>query len=63
VEIISPSNTSEEMMEKKDLYFSKGTREFWLCDEDGNMAFYACRGQIDTSELFPQMETRIEAEA
>ncbi len=40
VEIISPSNTQEEMMEKKDLYFSRGAREFWLCDEDGNMAFH-----------------------
>lgn len=63
VEIVSPSNTHREMMEKKDLYFSRGAREFWLCDEDGDMTFYTCRGQVDTSELFPQMETKIKAEA
>ena len=63
VEIRSPSNTLEEMMEKKDLYFSRGAREFWLCDEDGDLAFYSCRGRIDVSAVFPRMAMRIEAEA
>ena len=63
VEIRSPSNTLEEMMEKKELYFSRGAREFWLCDEDGDLTFYNCRGRIEASAVFPRMAVRIEAEA
>lgn len=63
VEIKSPSNTDEEMMEKKDLYFAKGAKEFWLCDEDGNLTFYNCRGRIDISDLFPKMVRKIEVDA
>lgn len=63
VEIRSPSNSHEEMMEKKNLYFSKGAEEFWLCDEDGNMTFFNCRGPIDASAIFPQMVEKIEVDA
>jgi Uma2 family endonuclease len=63
VEIKSPSNSDEEMMEKKDLYFAKGAKEFWLCDEDGNVIFYNYRGRMSTSELFPRMFSTIEVDA
>ena len=39
VEILSPSNTMDEMMFKKDLYFERGAIEFWLCDDDGKSSF------------------------
>ena len=32
VEVLSPSNTASEMVEKRDLCFSAGCREFWIVD-------------------------------
>jgi Uma2 family endonuclease len=40
VEILSPSNSREEMLEKMQLYFAKGAQEVWLCDEDGRFEFF-----------------------
>ena len=40
VEVPSPSNTFEEMAEKRALYFEAGAQEVWLCGLDGKMAFY-----------------------
>ncbi len=40
VEVLSPSNTREEMMEKKRLYFEGGAKEVWFCDLSGRMHFY-----------------------
>lgn len=40
VEILSPSNSRAEMLEKMTLYYAKGAREVWLCDEDGRMEFF-----------------------
>ncbi|RJP26386.1 MAG: Uma2 family endonuclease [Candidatus Omnitrophota bacterium] len=62
VEVRSPSNSFAEMMEKKDLYFSKGAKEFWLCDEDGNMSFYNCRGEREQSAIFPEMVKKVDLE-
>jgi len=40
VEVLSPSNTAEEMAEKGALYFEAGAHEVWLCGVDGKIAFY-----------------------
>ena len=40
VEVTSPSNTTREMDEKKELYFAAGADEFWLCSPAGKMTFY-----------------------
>jgi Uma2 family endonuclease len=40
VEVLSPSNTREEMQEKKRLYFEAGAKEVWFCDLNGRMHFY-----------------------
>ena len=40
VEILSASNTAEEMSEKAQLFFEKEAEEFWLCTEAGEMSFY-----------------------
>ena len=45
VEIQSPSNSDAEMAEKRSLYFARGTRECWLCDEDGNLSFFSRQGK------------------
>ena len=40
VEVLSPSNTREEMLEKKRLYFEAGAKEVWFCGLSGRMHFY-----------------------
>jgi Uma2 family endonuclease len=60
VEVMSFSNTEEEMHEKRDLYFAKGAQEFWLCGEFGQMNFYTRTGQVEKSLLCPQFPANIE---
>jgi Uma2 family endonuclease len=51
VEILSPSNSPEEMAEKRALYFEAGAREVWICELDGRMSFY-CGGDLcEDSEI------------
>jgi Uma2 family endonuclease len=50
VEVLSWSNTSEEMDEKRRLYAGKGCLEFWTCSEDGRMTFF----NAGTGQTLPQ---------
>jgi Uma2 family endonuclease len=50
IEILSPSNTAEEMQEKRGLYFSKGALEFWICDGKGNLRFFDKQGETGGSD-------------
>jgi Uma2 family endonuclease len=50
VEVLSWSNTPEEMDEKRRLYAAKGCREFWTCSEEGQMSFF----DAATGESLPQ---------
>ena len=59
VEILSPSNSDREMAEKIDLYLAKGAQEVWLCDDDGNLTFYAPQGRLELSCLFPNFPKNI----
>lgn len=61
VEVLSPSNSLGEMAEKRELYFARGAKEVWLCDEQGTLTFFDCVGEIPTSRLFPDV-SRIESE-
>jgi len=40
VEIISPSNSKEEMDEKIKLYLNQGAKEVWLCNQEGEISYY-----------------------
>ena len=40
VEVLSPSNTRNEIEEKRRLYFGAGAREVWLCERDGQLRFF-----------------------
>jgi hypothetical protein len=40
VEVLSPSNSREEMLGKMQLYYAAGAREVWLCEEHGHMEFF-----------------------
>lgn len=59
VEILSSSNSDEEMRVKRDLYFESGAKEVWECDEDGVMTFYLTSGAVETSEIAPEFPKRM----
>jgi Putative restriction endonuclease len=60
LEVMSPSNSPEEMAEKRALYFEAGAEEVWICELDGRMRFY-CRGELsDSSALCSGFPKRIE---
>jgi Uma2 family endonuclease len=61
VEVLSPANSALEMAEKRELYFARGAEEVWLCDEQGQLTFHDCVGQLAVSRLFPTVQ-RIESE-
>lgn len=53
IEVLSKSNTSAEIDEKRRLYFEYGALEVWICDMDGRMHFYDANGERSTSEIVP----------
>lgn len=59
VEVLSMSNSEEEMTEKRELYFERGAKEVWICDEYGDLRFFDQTGQLKTSNLFPNFPTKI----
>lgn len=59
VEILSPSNSEEEMQLKRALYFEAGAKEVWECDEDGVMAFHIATGGAGSSSLAPGFPGRV----
>lgn len=59
VEVVSASNSEEEMEEKKDLYFARGAQEVWIC-ENGVMRFYRADGLLEKSSLVPDFPNLIE---
>jgi Uma2 family endonuclease len=40
VEVCSPANSSEQLAQKKALYFDAGAQEVWICELDGSMVFF-----------------------
>jgi len=60
VEVKSASNTLEEMLEKKDLYFAAGAEEVWVCDAQGKMRFYNPQGELSKSLLVPEFPEQIQ---
>jgi Uma2 family endonuclease len=62
VEIVSPSNTSFELREKRQLYFEAGASEVWLCDEQGALRFFTSPTASEpatASRLCPAFPTHI----
>ncbi|MFZ0256257.1 MAG: Uma2 family endonuclease [Gammaproteobacteria bacterium] len=59
VEILSPSNTEMEMEEKKELYFARGAKEFWICDKDGNIKFYKNTGLLGQSNIIKTFPNKL----
>jgi Uma2 family endonuclease len=59
VEITSPSNSSQELAEKRALYFARGAKEVWICDSFGNLDFYGLGGLLPQSSLLGAFPGRI----
>lgn len=59
IEVKSASNTIEEMLEKKGLYFGAGAQEVWVCDAKGKMSFYNQQGELSKSLLVPDFPAEI----
>ncbi|MBI5471810.1 MAG: Uma2 family endonuclease, partial [Ignavibacteriae bacterium] len=51
VEIVSPSNSKEEILQKIDLYLAKGALEVWIVTEEGETKIFNNRGEIKRSDL------------
>ncbi len=54
VEIISPSNSTKEMLEKIGLYIAAGAKEVWTCNLEGEMRFYDSEGAVLHSSRVPE---------
>lgn len=59
VEVESPSNSRDELMARKRLFFEKGALEFWLCDLSGQMTFYDPAGEVSQSKLCPDFPKQV----
>jgi len=59
VEVLSPSNTSDEIRNKRNAVFTRGAAEFWVCDRKGKLEFFGPRGRLTRSRLCPQFPSRI----
>ena len=65
VEILSPSNGREEMLEKMTLYYAKGAQEVWLCDEEGRIEFFTAASApqpMPASVLCPEFPQQIDVD-
>ena len=49
VEVISPSNSEQQMQQKMALYFHRGAKECWLVSEEGHARFFDREGERKTS--------------
>ncbi len=51
IEIISPSNTPKEMLEKVRLFIEAGASEVWLVTESGDISIYNQNGHTEQSQF------------
>lgn len=59
VEVLSESNTTEEIEEKKALYFENSAKEVWICTEDGDVSFFNINGRLKVSGLAPDFPEKV----
>ena len=59
IEVLSASNTQKEMEEKRQLYFSQGAKECWLCSAEGNIRFFTPQQESARSFLVPDFPIQI----
>ncbi len=59
VEVISPSNTTQEIRQKIQLYLDAGALEVWTCTLEGEIRFYSGVGELERSGLAAKMPIKI----
>jgi Uma2 family endonuclease len=59
VVVVSMSNTQRELQDKRNLYFERGAKEVWICNEYGEMTFFEVTGEIKKSVWFPEFPLKI----
>ncbi len=59
VEVVSPANSTGEMVGKRALYFAAGAEEVWVCDAKGRLRFYDTTGELTKSNLVPKFPKKI----
>jgi Uma2 family endonuclease len=62
VEVLSPSNTMNEVHEKQNVYFEAGALEVWTCNFSGEMTFANTKGSLERSELVTAFPLQVELE-
>lgn len=59
VEVRSPTNTDEEIDEKRALYLEAGAEEVWICEKDGGITFFDANGEMESSRRAPDFPAQI----
>ena len=59
VEVLSPSNSAEDIELKKRLYFDEAAQEVWICNLEGKMKFFSPAAELEASKLCPKFPKRI----
>jgi Uma2 family endonuclease len=59
IEVKSTGNTLDEMEFKKKLYFAAQALEVWICNEQGEMAFFDQQSELAQSLLVPDFPKQI----
>jgi Uma2 family endonuclease len=59
IEVKSTGNTSDEMVFKKKLYFAAQALEVWICNEQGEMAFFDQQSELGQSLLVPDFPKQV----
>ena len=54
VEVLSPSNSAEDIELKRRLYFEEGAQEIWICGLEGQMKFFSPVGELEASKVCPK---------
>lgn len=61
IEVLSGSNSREEIQQKIMLYFAHGAREVWTCDDQSRMTFYTSPTQkAEKSVIFAGFPTHLQ---
>ncbi len=58
VEVLSESNTAEEMEEKRALYRKIGAEEVWIVEQDGGVRFFADE-ELEQSAIAPDFPEQV----
>jgi Uma2 family endonuclease len=53
IEVMSPSNSVDEMAEKTAIYLASGAHEVWILAETGAMSFHDVSGEHPHSRIIP----------